>query len=72
MNSGLKPQQMHPFTVCACEGVHWSVSCFTHNLMWRARQLVHAGNDSKHHRVFRLDSESPRGHKILLVRCCKF
>ena len=52
-SSGLKPQQLHPCNVRTSDSIHWPVSCFAHSLPWWARQLVHAGDDSKHQRVWR-------------------
>ena len=34
--------------LCQCS---LASSCFAHNLTWRAYQLVHAGDDSKHQRA---------------------
>ena len=47
-SSGLKTNQLHPCTVCTCisDIVCWPVSCFAHNLVWRAHQLVHTGDES--------------------------
>ena len=45
-SSGFKPRQLHPHLVCASEGICWPVSCFTHNLMWRAHHLLDTGDDS--------------------------
>ena len=50
-SSGLKPQQLHPCTICTSDNVRWPVSCFAHDLTWQARQLVHVGDDSAHQRV---------------------
>ena len=47
-SSGLKSQQLHPCTVCTSDGIHGPESCFIHNLMWWAPQLVHTGDESRH------------------------
>ena len=45
-SSGLTPQQLHPCTVYTSDGIRCPLSCFAHDIMWQARQLVHAGDHS--------------------------
>ena len=52
-SSSLKSQQLHSCTVCTSDGIRWHVSCFAHDLMWWAHQLVHTGGDS-------VSSKSPK------------
>ena len=39
-SSGPKPQQLHPCTGPTSDSIRWPVSCFVHELMWQAHQLV--------------------------------
>ena len=65
MNSfGLNLQQLRPCNVCTSDVVCWPVSCFTHDLTWRAHLLVNSGDGTKHQIIERLDTERPRGEKI--------
>ena len=64
-SSSLKLQQLHPCTVHISDGIRWPLSCFTYNLTWQARQLVHTGDDSASAKSLeRLDAEKPRGEKV--------
>ena len=68
MNSSIpKPKQLHSCTVRTSDNAGL-LSCFAHDLMWRARQLVHAGDHSKHQSLERLDTERPRGVKFVYRR----
>ena len=57
--SGLKRQQLYPCTVCTIDGFRWPVSYFTHDLTWRAHQVVHAGDSALAQGLERL-----RGQKV--------
>ena len=69
--SGFKPQELHPCTVSTSDGVQWPVSCFAHDLMWQACQLLNACVDSKHRSSLeRLDTQRPRRENVR--RQCSF
>ena len=56
-SSNLKPQQLHPRTVCTSDSVRWPVSCFTYYLTWQAHQLVHSGDDPTSKSIERLNRD---------------
>ena len=52
-------------TVCTSDGVQMPVSCFPHDLMWRAHPLVHSGDDSASAKSLeRLNTERPRVKRL--------
>ena len=38
-SSSLKPQQLHPCTVCTSDGDRWLLSCFAHDLTCWVHQV---------------------------------
>ena len=66
-SSGFKPQQLYRCTVCTSDSIYWPVGCFTHDLMWQAHQLVHAGDDSASSKSAGDDTEKLRDEKVECV-----